>query len=72
MGKRYKECTVSELKAKLESGMKKSEIIAELGCPKATFYRILKNIKERDEACIKDEPENLNGNADCSIWIYTS
>lgn len=63
MSERYKKCTVSELKTKLES-MKKCEIIEELGCPKATFYRILKNIAAA-------EVKNLvNGND--SIWYYTS
>lgn len=60
---KYKECTVSELKMKLESGMKKTEIINELGCPKATFYRILKNLGED----IEHEDVQMH-----SIWIYTT
>ena len=44
--------------------MKISEIIKELGCPKATFYRILKNIEA-------DERDNLMSGRE-SIWNYTS
>ena len=64
MGNRYKPCTVSELKAKLESGMKNLQIIEELGCPKSTFYKILNNLKKDENLFdhIKDD----------SIWDYTS
>ena len=63
MGKRYKECTVSELKTKLQT-MKNCDIIAELECPKITFYRIMKNIKSAEnEGYISDND---------SIWEYTS
>ena len=60
MEKKYKKCTVSELKTKLKT-MKKCDIIEELECPKATFYRILKNI----------ELDNIAEDED-SIWLYTS
>ena len=63
MKDRYKPCTVSQLKMKLNQGMKKSEIIQELGCPKPTFYRILKHL------------DGLNWDweflQDCSIWEFT-
>ena len=59
MESRYKPCTVSELKMKLKT-MKNTEIIKELGCPKATFYRILKHIEGR------------RGIGDRSIWEFTS
>ena len=62
MNERYKNCTISELKIKLESGMKKSDIIAELGCPRSTFYRILKNI----------ENINVYKMGEDSIWLYTN
>ena len=65
MSERYKECTVSELKMKLDSGMKKIDIIKELGCPGMTFYRILKKIEE-------DDIFNWEGGQDCSIWLFTS
>lgn len=63
MRERYEECTVSELKTKLET-MKRVDIIKELGCPKATFYRILKNIKKYNSFANADE-------ANTSIWYYT-
>lgn len=63
MDERYKQCTVSELKKKLDT-MKKCDIIKELGCPKATFYRILNNI-EKDKGVIESEPN-------MSIWHFTS
>lgn len=59
MESRYQSCTVSELKLKLKT-MKNTEVIKELGCPKATFYRILKNIEGR------------RGIGDRSIWEFTS
>lgn len=67
MEKRYKECKVSELKMKLET-MKKCDIITELGCPKTTFYRILKNIEE-DKTYIDFEKKM---GIDPSIWDFTS
>lgn len=67
MAARYKECSVAELKVKL-STMKKSEIIKELGCPKATFYRILKNLKAY-ESDYDNPPSWIEKD---SIWIYTS
>lgn len=63
MKDRYKPCTVSQLKTKLSQGMKKSEIIQELGCPKPTFYRILKHIDR-----LNWDWEFLQ---DCSIWDFT-
>ena len=60
MVKKYKRCKVSELKVKLQT-MKKSEIIAELGCPKSTFYRILKNINLNSSQYDKRQ-----------IWDFTS
>ena len=63
MAYRYKECTVSELKMKLDSGRKKSDIIAELGCPRTTFYRILRNLG-------KEIDLDLYGSD--SIWMYTN
>lgn len=71
MFEKYKECTVSELKTKLDSGMKKSEIIAELRCPKATFYRILKNI-EKIDVLYTTEPDEMADHLNRSIWLYTS
>ena len=67
MAARYKECSVAELKVKLGT-MKKSEIIKELGCPKATFYRILNNLKV--DGCNMENIDSLFD--DDSIWIYTS
>ena len=63
MQERYKDCTISELKEKLKI-MKKVDIMKELGCPKATFYRILKNIKAVDAF---DDEDTAN----TSIWWYT-
>lgn len=67
LAEKYKECKVSELREMLKT-MKKCEIIKELGCPKRTFYNILKNIEEAEDyiAC-----ENERG-YDPSIWDYTS
>lgn len=57
MDERYKSCTVAQLDAKMKT-MKKQDIINELGCPKMTFYRILKNIDWDAK--------------DMSIWHFTS
>lgn len=57
MNKRYKSCTVAQLDEKIKT-MKKQDIINELGCPKMTFYRILKNIDWEAK--------------DMSIWEFTS
>jgi len=67
LAEKYKECKVSELKEMLKT-MKKCEIIKELGCPKRTFYNILKNIEE-EEAYIAYEKEQ---GYDLSIWNFTS
>ena len=67
MEQRYKECTVSELKMKLKT-MKRCDIIAELGCPKTTFYRIINKLKELE--CDFENEDSLVD--DVSIWIYTS
>ena len=56
---RYGKCTVRELQEKLKT-MTKSDIAKELGCPRMTLYRILRNISEN-----KPDP-------DTSIWHYTS
>lgn len=61
MGKKYKECTVGELKEKLKT-MKKSEIAEELGCPRMTLYRILKNM----ESSLSADLDTM------SIWFFTS
>lgn len=58
MADRYRPCTVSKLNKLLNSGKKKSEIIEYLGCPKMTFYRILKNME--------------GAPARASIWDYTT
>lgn len=58
---RYKECSVMEFKEMLDT-MKHREIIAELKCPRATFYRILKNLRELDDW----------DNNTISIWFYTA
>lgn len=58
MADRYKDCKVSELKKKLKT-MKKTEIIKELGCPKTTFYRLLKVL-----------PIDEDWADDCSIWNF--
>ena len=58
---RYKECSVIEFKEMLET-MKHREIIADLKCPRATFYRILRNLRELD-----DWDDNT-----MSIWFYTA
>jgi len=55
----YGKCTVGELQEKLKT-MTKSDIARELGCPRMTLYRILKNIAENHP-----DPET-------SIWHYTS
>lgn len=55
----YGKCTVAELQEKLKT-MKKTDIAKELGCPRMTLYRILRNISEN------------NPDADTSIWHYTS
>lgn len=57
MNERYKSCTVTQLEEKMKI-MKKQAIINELGCPKMTFYRILKNIDWEKK--------------DMSIWEFTS
>ena len=55
----YGKCTVGELQERLKT-MTKSDIARELGCPRMTLYRILKNIAENHP-----DPET-------SIWHYTS
>ena len=57
----YTECTVSELKEMLDT-MKQREIIEHLKCPKSTFYRILRNLREQG---------NWENNQ-LSIWYYTT
>ena len=63
MDKRYKSCTVAELKEKLDKGMKKTEIMRELGCPKPTLYRIIKNL---------DGFWDKKHFQDYDIWDFTS
>ena len=58
---RYTECTVSEFKNMIDT-MKHKDIIEYLKCPRATFYRVLRNLRERDD---------WENNA-LSIWFYTS
>lgn len=58
---KFKECNVMEFKEMLET-MKHREIIADLKCPRATFYRILRNLRELD-----DWDDNT-----MSIWFYTA
>jgi len=55
----YGKCTVGELQERLKT-MTKSDIARELGCPRMTLYRILKNIAE-------NHPDS-----ETSIWHYTS
>ena len=57
MNERYQSCTVAQLEEKMKK-MKKQDIILELGCPKMTFYRILKNINWEEK--------------EVSIWKFTS
>jgi len=57
----YRECSVMELQEMLKT-MKHDEIIKELRCPRATFYRILRTLRELDD---------WEGNTS-SIWYYTS
>ena len=57
---KYKECSVMELKEMLET-MKHREIIEYLKCPRATFYRILKTLRELDDWDDNTSP----------IWYYT-
>jgi len=56
----YTECSVAEFKTMIDT-MKHKDIIKYLNCPRATFYRILKNLRERD-----DWDDNV-----LSIWYYT-
>ena len=56
---KYNACTVKELQEKLQT-MTKTKIAEELGCPRMTLYRILKNI----------EQQSPDGSV--SIWHYTS
>ena len=55
----YGKCTVAELKDRLKTSSK-TKIAQELGCPRMTLYRIIKNIELRNPA------------GDISIWHYTS
>lgn len=57
--KKYKACTVEELKGYLET-MTKTKTAALLGCSRMTLYRMIKNIE-------KYGPEGY-----MSIWHYTS
>lgn len=58
---KYKECSVTELNNMLNT-MRHREIIEELKCPRATFYRILKTLRELDDW----------DNNPSSIWFYTT
>ena len=60
LNEKYTPCTVSELKEKLDT-MKQTQIIAELGCPRCMFYRVLRNLRQL---------EQWDNNTD-SIWWYT-
>ena len=56
---KYKKCTVQQLREKLQT-MSKTKIAEELGCPRMTLYRIIKNIE-------KMEPDET-----MSIWHFTT
>ena len=70
MDEKYNDCTVYGLKEMLKT-MKKVDIIKELGCPKSTFYRVLKNIEAKNI----DIYGPLDVDLECdrnSIWEYTN
>ena len=56
---KYGKCTVAELQEKLGT-ISKTKLAEELGCPRMTLYRIIKNI------------EKMNPDGDMSIWHFTS
>lgn len=52
--KKYNHMTVSQLIERLNSKTKHSDIIAEIGCPRANYFRILKIINNSEEDLLKE------------------
>ena len=61
----YSPCTIGELRERLKAKPQKTTLAAELGCPRITLYRIIKNLDAEDWYEGDDYLQTR------SIWNYT-